>query len=422
MLVKLWHESDAVVPDNPRRFVAISVIFESVIDWNSRHPHVDAWLERIAFPIEAQDRRMLCDSVFQQDHIYVMVKVLFFLTRWFFPFQFAGQQSANTFQASPICARVVSKTTVVFNIFNFMSRKTSDMESTRVDFSELKVGAIINTSSGGCDAESEAEMLDLLKSAGVTDCNAWCGESDVIERAFAEAATQELKIFIVLGGDGTIRTAAEACTGTGTYLLPLPGGTLNMLPRALYGEISWQEALKTTLAEPSAKSLSGGRTGDELFFVAAIVGAPGLWMEARESIRERDIVHAVEKSAVAFQAMFDTRIQYSISPGRGGEAEVVAVICPLISEEMSESEQAFEAAAIDVENAAELFGLATAAAFGKWRQDESVTLTKTRYVTVQSDRDVPLFLDGEKVNVGRKAEISFVPNAVNVVVPAKAKK
>ena len=171
----------------------------------------------------------------------------------------------------------------------------------------------------------------------------------------------------------------------------LPGGTMNMLPRALYGDVSWQNALKTTLAEPFTKALSGGRTGDELFFVAAIVGAAGLWMEARESIRERDIVDAVEKSAVAFQAMFDTKIRYSISSETSGEAEVLAVICPLVSEEMSDSEQALEAAAIDVENAAELLGLATAAAFGKWRDDESVTLTKTHGVTVQSSRDIPAF-------------------------------
>ena len=101
-------------------------------------------------------------------------------------------------------------------------------------------------------------------------------------------------------------------------------------------------------------------------------------MEARESIRERNIVDAVEKSAVAFQAIFETKIRYSISSGTGGEADVLAVICPLVSEAMSDSEQALEAAAVDVENAAELLGLATAAAFGKWRDDKSVTLTKTR--------------------------------------------
>jgi diacylglycerol kinase family enzyme len=292
------------------------------------------------------------------------------------------------------------------------------MESAGIDLSELKVGAIINTSSGGCDFESEIEMLDIFKGAGVTNCKTWCGESDQIERAFAEAATYKQEVLVVLGGDGTIRTAAEACTGTGTYLLPLPGGTMNMLPRALYGDASWQETLKDTLTAPGTKLLSGGRVADNLFFVAAVVGAPSLWMEAREAVREGDILDAVEKSGMAFEAMFDATVQYSISPEVTREAEVVAVICPLVSEEMSDSEQALEAAAIDVENAAEILGLVTAAAFGKWRNDKSVTLSKTLRVAVQSSRDIPLFLDGERVMAGKNAEITFVPRAVNVIVPA----
>jgi len=287
-----------------------------------------------------------------------------------------------------------------------------------INLSELKVGVIINTSSGGCDVDSEAELRDLLEGAGVANCRSWCGGSNQMERVFAEAATLKPEMLVVLGGDGTIRTAAHACTGTGTYLLPLPGGTLNVLPRALCGDSSWQEALKQTLANPVTMTLSGGRVGDKLFFVAAVAGAPGLWMEAREAIREGEIFNALGKAGVAFEAMFDTTIQYFISPEVSGEAEVVAVICPLVSEKMSDSEQALEAAAIDVENAAELFGLATAAAFGKWRDDENVTLTKTRQVTVQSNRDVPLFLDGERINVGTKAEINFVPEVVTVIVPA----
>jgi diacylglycerol kinase family enzyme len=291
------------------------------------------------------------------------------------------------------------------------------MERAGMDISQMKIAAIINTSSGGCDSESEAEMLDILKGAGVTNCKTWCGESDQIERAFAEVAAHKIEVLVVLGGDGTIRTAAEACIGTDTYLLPLPGGTLNVLPRALYGDSSWQQALKETLANPLTKELSGGRVGDKLFFVAAVVGAPGLWMEAREAIREGDILNAIGKAGVAFEAMFDTTIQYFISPAVSGDAEVVAVICPLVSEQMSDSEQALEAAAIDVDNATELLGLATAAAFGKWRDDESVTLTKTHQVTVQSKKDIPLFLDGERVKVGKETAITFVPQAVNVIVP-----
>jgi diacylglycerol kinase family enzyme len=292
------------------------------------------------------------------------------------------------------------------------------MKPAGIRASQMKVGAIINTSSGGCDSESEAEMLNILKGAGVTNYKTWCGESDQIEGAFAEAATHKPEVLVVLGGDGTIRRAAEAYTGTDAYLLPLPGGTLNVLPRALYGDSCWQEALKETLANPLTKELSGGRVGDKLFFVAAVVGAPALWMEAREAIREGDILNAVVKAGVAFEAMFDTRIQYFISPEVNGEAEVVAVICPLVSEQLSDSEQALEAAAINVEDATELLGLATASAFGKWRDDESVTLTKTRQVTVQSSRDIPLFLDGERIRAGKKVGITFVPRAVNVIVPA----
>src|SRR5438034_5233714 len=232
------------------------------------------------------------------------------------------------------------------------------MASTAIRLSELSFGAIINISSGGCDSGSEAELLNTLEGAGVTKCKTWCGQADQMERAFAEAAAQQLEVLIVLGGDGTIRTAAGACSRRGMYLLPLPGGTMNMLPRALYGDVSWENALRNTLADPVTMVLSGGRVEDNQFFVAAIVGVPALWAEALESIREGDIVDAIKTGTFAFQEMFDTKVQYFISSETNGEAEVVAVICPLISEQMAESEQALEAAVINVENAVELIGLA----------------------------------------------------------------
>ena len=293
------------------------------------------------------------------------------------------------------------------------------MKSNDIRLSELKVGAIINTSSGGCDLESEQKMLSILKDAGIVEPKMWCGEADQMEPSFAEAAGQKLEVLIVLGGDGTIRTAAQACAEEGPYLIPLPGGTLNMLSRALYGDVSWEDALKNTLTAPSAKVLSGGRVADKQFFIAAIVGAPSLWTDARESIREGEIVDAIEKGGVAFQHMFGTKVQYLISGKIKGEAEAVALICPLISEGMSDSEQALEAAVINVESAAEVIGLATAAAFGKWRDDRNILLTKTKRVALQSSKDIPAILDGERVNLGRSAEIDFVSSALTVLVPAK---
>jgi diacylglycerol kinase family enzyme len=287
-----------------------------------------------------------------------------------------------------------------------------------IRLSESKVGAIINTSSGGCDSESEQKILSILTRAGIVEPKVWCGEAKEMERSFAEAAGQKLEVLIVLGGDGTIRTAAEACAEKGSYIIPLPGGTMNMLPRALYGDVAWEESLKNTLAAPSLKVLSGGRIAGKQFLIAAIVGAPALLAEPRESMREGNIVDAIEKGSLAFRKMFETKIQYLISGEMKGEAEAVALICPLISEQMSDSEQALEAAVIDVESAAEVIGLVSTAAFGKWRDHRNILLTRTKSMRVQSRNDIPAILDGEKINLGGSAEITFVPKAVTVLVPA----
>jgi len=287
-----------------------------------------------------------------------------------------------------------------------------------IRLSELKVGAIINTSSGRCDPESEQKIFSILTRGGIVEPKVWCGEAKEMERSFAEAAGQKLEVLIVLGGDGTIRTAAEACAKEGSYLIPLRGGTMNMLPRALYGDVTWEDALKNTLTAPSLKVLSGGRIAGKQFLIAAIVGAPALLAEPRESMREGNIVDAIQKGSVAFRKMFETKIQYLISGEIKGQAEAIALICPLISEQMSDSEQALEAAVIDVESATEVIGLISTAAFGKWRDHRNILLTRTRSVRVRSRKDISAIVDGEKINLDRSAEIKFVPKAVSVLVPA----
>ena len=83
-----------------------------MIDRNSCHAYIHTRLKRIAFGVEAQDRRMLRDSVFEQDHINVVMKVLFLPARWFLPFQFAGNKSADTFEApASLCKNSITTRT-----------------------------------------------------------------------------------------------------------------------------------------------------------------------------------------------------------------------------------------------------------------------------------------------------------------------
>ena len=64
------------------------------------------------------------------------------------------------------------------------------MISNAIHLSELKVGVIINASSGGYDLECEHKMLDILKGAGIVDAKIWCGDTDQMERSFTEATRE----------------------------------------------------------------------------------------------------------------------------------------------------------------------------------------------------------------------------------------
>jgi hypothetical protein len=53
MFVKLWHQSHAIFPDDPSRFITVFVIFESVIDRDSCHSDIHAGFQGIALRIQA---------------------------------------------------------------------------------------------------------------------------------------------------------------------------------------------------------------------------------------------------------------------------------------------------------------------------------------------------------------------------------
>lgn len=288
-----------------------------------------------------------------------------------------------------------------------------------IDFTTARVAAILNTASGSCDVTAEQMVQTLLNEAGIVEPKIWCGDSSYMDTSFKEMKAYDPDVLIVLGGDGTIRAGAEACTSERPLLVPLPGGTMNMLPKALYGTLSWQDALTGVLHNPKIRNVSGGSIKGRQFFIAAIVGAPTLWAKAREALREGDLSGVVEKGVHAFQNMLSLKIRYSFSDTVSGEADAVSVLCPLISDAMKDTEQALEAAVIEVENAGGVLELASAAAFGAWRDSARVTTVKTKIIRVSADEDIPLILDGETMDFGKEVEILFVPNAFKALVPGE---
>ncbi len=279
------------------------------------------------------------------------------------------------------------------------------------------VGVLINTASGSSTESSAGEMTAVLAEFGITPVHLWCIDSSGIEEAFKESDTKSLDVLIVLGGDGTIRTAASRARATSPLLIPLPGGTMNVLPKALYGELDWKDALRATLTRPHEKSVSGGEVNGERFFISGIFGSPALWADVRESLRHLNVSDAFKNAKKALGHMFANKIRYTFNEMHAGMTEVLIVTCPLVSRSLEENRTVFEAAIIDVDHAGELLGLASAAAFGAWQENKNVAVVRTDHVTVSANHAIPLILDGESVSVGRKAKVSFITDAFRVLVP-----
>jgi diacylglycerol kinase family enzyme len=278
--------------------------------------------------------------------------------------------------------------------------------------------AVLNTGSGSCDEHSAAEVETIFGQAGMAHARIIVAGPTEIEQAL-EKAVEEADVLVVLGGDGTIRTAIEKQADRRGYLVPLPGGTMNLLPHALYGERDWRAALADTLADPEVQVVGGGRAEGYRFFVAALLGEPALWADAREALRAGDIVEAARRGWTAIRRSRSDPLRYVFGDTLQGTAEAVAVICPLISKVMGNDEPVLEAAAVDPETALAALRLGFYALLDDWRGDPSVSRAKAKSVRVTGHGRVPAILDGEKVKLGRSVSIEFVPGAFCALVPAE---
>src|SRR5688572_27924587 len=190
------------------------------------------------------------------------------------------------------------------------------------DLTSQRVGALLNTESGSCDLAAEQALTDCLRAAGVQPERVWCGGGADVEKSLSEAMSEQLDVLIVLGGDGTIRAAAQRVGPDGPLLVPLPGGTMNMLPKTLYGQRSWNDALRDTLASPVLQAVHGGEVCGHRFFVAAIFGEPTRFAEAREALREGDLQGAIGAGVNAVRQALSAEVGYRFvgRPARSAEA------------------------------------------------------------------------------------------------------
>jgi diacylglycerol kinase family enzyme len=282
-----------------------------------------------------------------------------------------------------------------------------------------RVEAVVNPLSGSVEPGAAEALQAMLDDYGL-EARVVSAEHGGLPDAVAAAVEAAPDLLVVLAGDGTARLAAELCGHDGPLLAPLPGGTMNMLPKALYGERDWREALTAALEEGEVRHVSGGEIAGRSFYVAAILGAPALWADAREAVREMKWRLALLRAHRACRRAFAGRLRFALDGGAPRKAEALTLMCPLVSRAMK-SEEALEADALDPHGVAEAFRLGLKAAFGgalgDWRRDPSVTTAKAQKGRAWANGRIPAILDGEPHRFDRGVEFRFLPDAFKVLAP-----
>jgi len=230
-------------------------------------------------------------------------------------------------------------------------------------------------------------------------------------------------VLFVLAGDGTAGTIASRAGADGPLVAPLPGGTMNMLPKALYGTSDWQAALKVALEEGAPHDVAGGEVSDgdttRAFFCAAIFGSPALWAPAREAIRVGKLGLAWAYARRALKRAFTGQMRFVLDGRPPRRAEALVLISPMISKAMDE-DTGLEAAAMNPADAAQAFRLAAHAVLDDWRQDPAVTTRATRRVELSARSRIPAVVDGEPMLLHHKAKVRFIAKAFRALAPIPA--
>lgn len=164
------------------------------------------------------------------------------------------------------------------------------------------VWLVHNQSSGSNDEAALGALRDAFGAAGMSVVHETCFPRDDAPKP-AELDAAGADTLAIFAGDGTISSVVAGVTGWSGTVLPLPGGTMNMLARRLHGDSTGPEIVDrfergvvhkvrpTVLRSRHATGLTG-----------ALAGPGTAWADVREAMRDTNIKELISTASDAISS------------------------------------------------------------------------------------------------------------------------
>lgn len=244
---------------------------------------------------------------------------------------------------------------------------------------------ITNASSGSHDVGRIEAVERMFRSAGQSIARRiTVGESHLPRGEDARAAG--LSLAIIHGGDGTISSAASALDGWDGDILVLPGGTMNLLSRALHGDLPVEEIARQAVEAPLPSAPVPTIIGEELCALAGVIAGPTtVWGDVREQARHIDIA--------ALASTIPEALAETLS---GDDIGVDGLTGGYQAIHLQPSGDGIAVRGVLARNAAQLIGHGWAWLSGDFREGPHENLGILPELTLRGPRPMGLLVDGEK--------------------------
>ena len=268
---------------------------------------------------------------------------------------------------------------------------------------------LCNTASGSFDPALFDRIEAMCRDAGAPLVDVFKLPQDGIPDGSALAA-QAIDLLLVWTGDGTVNAAATAAARWDGALLPLPGGTLNLLSKALHGDRPASDILHDVLAGKGWRirpPIIRCDAGDA--YINIVAGPATHWAEVRETMRRDGLIDAGQAVPDAMNAMRN-------APGiRVGDDEETwqAVI-------MTPTKHGIRAEGIRTDGAFDMLQHGIAWLKGDFRDGPSDHLATAATLALGSDAAISLELDGELTALGKAAIFRIASSPIDFVATIRA--